>query len=217
MRYIYIARGVNSRNQAAIPQPVFELLEGLWHDNRRRETTRNCCLLELLIRIWSFPVHKQLNWRAAGMWRFHGNSNCQKQCIALVKMSSYAYRKREKITSAIKIVLFRSIYRFKIYINLRSKCNIIKLMISKVIILFIIWIKIKNWNNNSYFFYIYAAYYTIFFSSFLCLSIKLLVHLSQAWNFCQNQYYSPIVLPLKTIEKLRINYYFSWNKLFFND
>lgn len=99
-------------------------------------------------------------------------------------------------------------YRLKIYINLRSKCNIIKLMISKVIILFIIWIKINNWNNNSYFFYIYAAYYTILFSSFLCLSIKLLVHLSQAWNFCQNQYYSLIVLPSKTIEKLRINCYF---------
>lgn len=70
LRYKYIATGVNSRNQAAIPQFVFELLEGLWHDNRRRETTRNCRLLELLIRIWSFPVHKQLNWRAAWMWRF---------------------------------------------------------------------------------------------------------------------------------------------------
>lgn len=70
LRYKYIAAGVNSRNQAAIPQFVFELLEGLWHDNRRRETTRNCRLLELLIRIWSFPVHKQLNWRAAWMWRF---------------------------------------------------------------------------------------------------------------------------------------------------
>lgn len=98
---------------------------------------------------------------------------------------------------------------------MKSKCNIIKLTISKVIILFIIWIKIKNWNNNSYFFYIYAAYYTILFSSFLCLSIKLLVHLSQAWNFCQNQYYSPIVLPSKTIEKLRINYYFDLETNYF--
>lgn len=37
---------------------------------------------------------------------------------------------------------------------------------------------------------------------------KIASHLSQAWNFCQSQYHSPIVSPSKTIEKLRINCYF---------